>query len=375
MKKTICLNMIVKDECSVIGRCLESIQNLIDYWVIVDTGSTDGTQQLIRELLKNIPGELHERAWVNFEHNRNEALKLAKNKCDYLLFIDADEYFVYSDSFEMPELGQDCYIVPVQLISGSVLYRKLLVKSQLDWSWIGVIHEEILSGQAQFYAILNGVTNRALQDGRRSIDPAKYLRDAAILEEALRSDPNNSRYVFYLALSYGNGINHSKSLENHEKRVAMGGNCEEEIFFSMMMIGVMQEMLKMEPTKIIQSYCKAYRYRPTRSEPLCALAQYFMRAKNYLMGYLLAQIACSISSPRDLLFVKPSVYEYEALLQFVNCALLIGRNEEACQGMRELLQKKGLPDLERRQILFYLPQIERSICRNSTPSGGTRQAI
>ena len=47
-KSKICLNMIVKDESRVIRRCLESVKPLIDYWVIVDTGSTDGTQEIIK---------------------------------------------------------------------------------------------------------------------------------------------------------------------------------------------------------------------------------------------------------------------------------------------------------------------------------------
>lgn len=56
--------MIVKDESAVIERSLRSVRGLIDYWVICDTGSTDGTQALIRAALEGIPGELHEREWV-----------------------------------------------------------------------------------------------------------------------------------------------------------------------------------------------------------------------------------------------------------------------------------------------------------------------
>jgi hypothetical protein len=164
--------------------------------------------------------------------------------------------------------------------------------------------------------------------------------------------------VFYLALSYGNANNFSMALKNHERRVAMGGSSEEEIFYSMLHIGVMQEMLKMEPEKFIRSYCNAYCNRPSRSEPLCALARYFIRNKNYLLGYLLARMARVIPYPKDLLFVKPSVYEYEALVQFVNCAVQIGRFEEAIAAMHELLKKKGLPADLRKQILFYLPQLE-----------------
>jgi len=42
---TICLTMIVKNEAQVIRRCIDSVRRFISYWVIVDTGSTDGTQE------------------------------------------------------------------------------------------------------------------------------------------------------------------------------------------------------------------------------------------------------------------------------------------------------------------------------------------
>jgi len=53
--------MIVKNESRVITRCLDSVLPVIDYWVIVDTGSKDGTQEIIKKHLKNIPGKLYER--------------------------------------------------------------------------------------------------------------------------------------------------------------------------------------------------------------------------------------------------------------------------------------------------------------------------
>ena len=87
----ICLNMIVKNESPVIERCLASVKPWIGHWVIVDTGSTDGTQELVRKAMAGVPGELHERPWRNVGHNRNEALDLARAHGDYVLFIDADE--------------------------------------------------------------------------------------------------------------------------------------------------------------------------------------------------------------------------------------------------------------------------------------------
>jgi glycosyltransferase involved in cell wall biosynthesis len=71
--------MIVKDEAHVIERCLRSVLPFVDWWVVADTGSSDGTQDLVRSTLAALPGELVERPWVDFGHNRQEVLELARS--------------------------------------------------------------------------------------------------------------------------------------------------------------------------------------------------------------------------------------------------------------------------------------------------------
>ena len=69
---TVTLCMIVKDEAHVIERCLSSVLPVIDHWVIVDTGSTDGTQKKIKDFFdrNGVEGTLHESKWVDFGTNR-----------------------------------------------------------------------------------------------------------------------------------------------------------------------------------------------------------------------------------------------------------------------------------------------------------------
>ena len=110
-RQKICLCMIVKDEAPVIVRCLESVRPIIDYWIIVDTGSTDGTQDLIEKYFHDVPGELHQRPWVDFAHNRSEALVLARKHGDYSLIIDADDALEFAPGFKMPYLNADSYTV------------------------------------------------------------------------------------------------------------------------------------------------------------------------------------------------------------------------------------------------------------------------
>ncbi len=68
---------------------------------------------------------------MNFAQNRNEALQLAKDKGDYILFIDADDILTYSPEFKKPPLDKDAYFVKIQF-GGTSYGRTQLVKSSLD---------------------------------------------------------------------------------------------------------------------------------------------------------------------------------------------------------------------------------------------------
>src|ERR1051325_6841564 len=111
-KTNICLNMIVKNETKVLPRLFRSVKDYIDYYVIVDTGSTDDTIALIRREMSGygIDGGGHERPWVSVGVNRQQALALAvaADKSDWLLFIDADEELGVSDPkfYEKLEPGE-----------------------------------------------------------------------------------------------------------------------------------------------------------------------------------------------------------------------------------------------------------------------------
>jgi glycosyltransferase involved in cell wall biosynthesis len=355
-KPTVCLNMIVKDESLVIRRCLDSVKGLIDYWVIVDTGSTDGTQAVITDYLQDIPGELHERPWKNFGHNRNEALELARGKADYFLFIDADDRLVFAEGFAMPDLELDCYCV-VQQTSHSHTTRTqhivLLAKDQPDLHWEGVLHEGLVAAAQKTSAVLQNVINEYLHDGHRSKDEDSYKKDVQMLEAALLQEPQNSRYVFYLAQSYASCGDAPAAMRYYEKRATMGG-CEDEVFYSLYRIGLLQRSLKFPQETFQKSFSDAYRFRPSRAEPLFELAGSFIESGNYPLGYLVAKLAASIPLPSiDGLLIENWIYEWGALLQFYACALELKKFDEAHEAGQKLLTIKNLPSENRKTVEFY----------------------
>jgi glycosyltransferase involved in cell wall biosynthesis len=342
-ERKICLNMIVKDESPIIATCLASVKHVVDYWVIVDTGSTDGTQKIILDFMKDVPGELHERPWVNFEHNRNEAFRLAKDKAEYCLFIDADQVLVFAEGKKMPPLDQDDYLLEIRHMNGDCCPYRSLVKNQLDWKWVGVLHESIESSKAKTHGTLDGIY--VLSDtskGHRSQDPQKYIKDAHILEDALAKDPANSRYRFYLGLSYANGGEYELALQNFEKRASLDVQGE-ETYCTKFLIARMQELLGKPPEIFTASYKKAHDYYPSRIESLYYLADYYIRQKNYAESYKILKSILPIAPCRNLLFVERWIYDWGVLYHYILSCFHLKKYGEMKEAMEKVLLSESLP--------------------------------
>jgi glycosyltransferase involved in cell wall biosynthesis len=267
---TVCLNMIVRNEAHVIRRCLLSHKDIIDHWVIVDTGSTDGTQDLIRKLLADIPGELHERPWVDFGHNRSEALALARGKADYILVNDADHIW----HGKLPKnLTADAYAVPYHY-AGTVYGVTCVLADRIPgWRYVGVIHEYVDAQQPIKIEPASDAWIEVKHEGARSLDPHTYEKDVAILEAAFDKDPQNPRYAFYLAQSYRDSNESEKALLMYLKRAEMPG-WDQETWHAKYQAAIMTERLGRAPETISRAYLEAYNFRPSRAEPLAHLARW-----------------------------------------------------------------------------------------------------
>lgn len=338
--------MIVKNESKVIERCLSSLKGILSYWVIVDTGSSDGTQALIQKSLEGVPGELFERPWVNFEHNRNEALLLARGKARYLLFIDADETLEIAPDFSSALLDQDGY--KVRLIERSLtdVYRMSLVKDDMCWFWKGVLHEALYSNRPVSVAVLDALVKHSYaEDGARTCDPKKYEKDAKILEEALHLEPNNSRYMFYLAQSYGNAGQYEKSLHCYERRTQMGAD-PEEVFWSFYCLGMIHQHINSDPKMWIEHYTSAHLANPSRAEPLFQLARHFYDQGQPLVSYTIAKEAALLEKPKCAMYYHAWVYDYATPFVLAQASEDLGFKEEALPLYQTLSERQVPQDMK-----------------------------
>ena len=144
--------MIVRDESRVIKRCLDSVKDFIDYWIISDTGSIDNTKEIIQETMRGIPGELVDTPWKSGAFNRSEILRLSKDKSEYSLILDADEFMVFDEGFDkakFKESSLDLDVYDVAYEHGDLHYlRRAITKNSLEWSYKGATHEYAVSVKA-----------------------------------------------------------------------------------------------------------------------------------------------------------------------------------------------------------------------------------
>lgn len=341
-KPTICLTMIVKNESETIKRCIDSVKDHIDYWVICDTGSTDGTQDLIKEIMDEykIPGELHERPWVDFGHNRTESLNYAKGKSDYRLVIDADDVLVVDEGKKpFDNLTADFYKVKIHL--GSLTYyRTQLVKGDQDWKYVGVLHEYLSGpeGQKLTEDFIDGAMMEASVSGhnREIKGKDKYHNDALIFERALITTPKEDlpidlqrRYVFYMAQSYRDAGMYDRAIEGYTKRAELGG-WEEEVYISKYWIPKLKASKGGYPdSEIIDDFIKAWEFRPIRLEALYHLIKFLGSKKRYGSALAFATLAMRTPTCRDVLFVEEEIWTWRMPDEYAVLSYYNGNPEEA----------------------------------------------
>lgn len=355
--------MIVKDESAVLPRLFRSIKDCIDYYVIVDTGSTDDTVELIEREMSGygIHGEVHRRPWVNFGVNRQQALELAvqADRADWLLFIDADEELGVSDPkfYEKLEAGVS-YGIEKHHAETRYVVPHLIDVRHAKWKWEGPVHNYLIQTEGtRRHASLKGVWIVYHPDqGAKShgvTREEKFLRDARLLEDDLRRNPSNARSQFYLGQSYKHAGRLADAYEAYRKRVTMEGWAE-ETFLAQLELGRVAVSLEMPEEVVLRDYLAAYDLRPRRAEPLHDLARYFRQRQAYGRAYVFAKVGVDTPRPNDSLFVHHDVYEWRLLDELGVSAYWVGRYAESHDACAELLRRVerglALPDEDVQRI-------------------------
>lgn len=375
----IVLNAMVKNEAAVIERMLESVYKHIDYWVIQDNGSTDGTQDIIKNFFesKNIPGVLYYEPWQYPGYNRNHTLQHCLNSnhgCDYILRMDADEILEVDDNFDWEVIRTHDAWNMVARSGNYDYYRMWLWKAGLPWYFADdKRHETIHMKDNAPYSVgmlPTGFRHVLLPGGITWENPYKFFIDALELENQVVTKQNctDLYHLFYIGKSYNDTVNvetfpfkvdHAKEIvrratfyfEQYIKKhfpnypninLFKSQPKAEYVYYGMYLIGNMNETVG-NIDIAVEYWKKAFNFDPIRNEAILKLCDHYLgREDNIPNLYIYSNIGVRNKYPfpdKRIVWVEKDAYAdtgWRMLDHFSVAAYHMGYYEE-CKSASELL--------------------------------------
>jgi len=361
------LNFICKDESHVIGKMLESCKTITDLIVVNDTGSTDGTQDIIRKFGEdnNIPTYVFERPFDDFEKSRNHAIQKLKDVVTELgwdadkvhgYWFDCDETLIIDSKFNKNQFVNDLYMINTYI--GQMKYtRNTFFKVSKPFRWYGPIHEFIVCDDKNITSgLAEGIKVDVQMTGNswKGDISAKYKSHAFVLEKYIDTNRQDPRWIFYTAQSYHdsasvpdnkeeNDERLRRALKYYKERTTRQDGYVEEIYYSQFRIGTIMRVLE-EPWHLThQELLKAYSMDPLRAESIKTIIDYYMQVGEWHLAYMYTKFAKENFHgknpyPTRLLFVDEALYVWKLAEAHAAACFYTGRMDEAKANYREIVE-------------------------------------
>lgn len=213
MKISAC--MIAKNEEKVIARCIESYREAVDEIIVVDTGSTDQTVAIA----KSLGAKVFYFQWIDdFATAKNYALSKAKG--DWIVFLDADEYFANGTGSNIRPLlqnldknfiGLGCRMLNIDEVSGQIsteISHTRIFKNHKHLRYANPIHEQLIyrgkkEGEQYFYMVDRQELILHHTGYSDNITKEKAERNLALLKKQLDGGiAAKPEYYYYIADTY-----------------------------------------------------------------------------------------------------------------------------------------------------------------------------
>jgi hypothetical protein len=310
----ICLTMIVKNAGSSFENILKENLPFIDRWCILDTGSTDGTQNVIKEILKNKKGVLYEEPFVNFKESRNRCLDLAGTNCQFIVMLD-DTYILKGNIHKfLNEVRGDTFADSFSLLIQSddtEYYSNRIIKSKTKLRYIHTIHE-VITDQNNVNVTIPS-TEAFIFDYRsdymekRTMDRKKY--DLELLFKELEETPDDPRTIYYIGQTYGCMDDEINKAKYFEMRIKLDGYIQEKI-------DALFELARSYNFKISgiewkrceELYLEAYNLDQNRPDSLYFIGVHYYLENDYITAYNYFKKAFEIGYPINSQYsLKPTL--------------------------------------------------------------------
>lgn len=316
---TISLCMIVKNEEMHISRCLDSVAELVDEIIIVDTGSVDRTV----EIVSGYTSKVYSYTWKdNFSDARN--FSFSKASMDYCMWLDADDILEKTEKDKFKQLKQDLStdtdIVMMKYNtsfdeSGKPsfsYYRERWIKNCSKFRWVGAVHEVIPPSGNIIYSDIS-ISHKKLKSGNPDRNLNIYRK---IISEGKILEPRHQYY-------YGRELYYHKQYEEavsvlEEFLLSKEGWIENKIEACSVCADCYYHLGKEQSA--LNILLRSMSFDLPRAELCCEIGKYFLEHGNYNIAVYWYETA--LSRPKNEFsggFVLPDCYDYVPFLQLCVC--------------------------------------------------------
>jgi tetratricopeptide (TPR) repeat protein len=338
------LVMIVRDESKRISEVLASYLGHIDSYTILDTGSVDGTQELICKELSGIPGTLHEEPFIDFATSRNRALELHGTSTVFSMMPNGD---VLSGGPALRTFLEANRHGPAGAyrvrISPGHYYHPLVMRTGAGWHYKWRTHECAMGPNVG--DMIPGVTVKRDRGTRTDEEwQMRWQRDLKLLERDRKEDPKDPRPHFYLGQTHECLGQYERALAFFESRAEMGGYFD-EVYEAKFRIGKMEAKLDRPWAEIQQAYLEAYAHDSRRAEPLYAISEYWYDKSQHHIARIFAAAAAELPKPPTDLFLDEEIYIWKGADRAAISSFYAGHRDDGRRWAEKAVRAR--PDDER----------------------------
>jgi len=399
--KIVLLTMVKNEERNV-RRLFTSVSPWIDGIVLCDTGSTDGTVQLAKNVIEELklPGRIYQFPWENFGKSRTNAFTCFQTWVQkhtqwdpakvFALLLDGDMILPNEEGLHatLEALNMNYGGVNLQQQNGGIIYYNTrLLRASEKWRCVGSTHEY---WECEGKAVENVKAPIITDIGDGGCKADKFTRDAALLEADLLTDPNNVRTYFYLGQTYMSTGQQEKAIEILGKRIEMGG-WDEERYVAHLYRGDCMKTLG-RPVEAVEEWLRGWQLRPHRTEAAMRLISHYRQTPNmnfaaytYIEKLFQLQLGETVEGVaawkplvnNDILFVSHSDMRYAIWEELGIVAYYVKKIE----GAQYRLDKRSMCKLneftERNRLLdlyqwykWQIPTVQRKRIAITAENGG-----
>jgi glycosyltransferase involved in cell wall biosynthesis len=321
--------MIVKNEAPVIGRCLNSVTDLVDEIIIVDTGSTDNT----KEIVNNFTNKIFDFEWINnFSAARNYSYSKATN--DYILWLDADDVILEEDKLKFKELKQNLDLDIDMILmkynvgfdeSGNITlsyFRERLTKRTKNLKWIEPVHEYIERGSTY-------ITSDVCITHKKE-SPSEKRRNLNIYENTISQGTSLSlRGLYYFGRELLLNDFHESAIKIFNEFLNIGQGWVEENIRACFDLATCYSLINSKKD-MLKALLRSFEYDTPRCEICCQIGLYYFNENDFEKSIFWYELATSLKPHKDNLgFILYDSFGYTPCIQLCICYYKLGNIEKS----------------------------------------------